>query len=331
MQFVLTNRGVIEAKDVLPGDYLYEYGTSRRLNINYVEELKHQRVYDIRYTDGRMEKVAGDQKIFFNNRIYTPEELSGEMLNNIIPIKRHVCDYGKLYEDLYPDPYVAGALFIYGDLNDKYINLPVDRYEADDVLRYKYGITYANETSKTKKYYTYIGSNEKITWVDFFKDYNFFHKNRILSEPIVPKEYQYAAPADRIQFITGVFDIGYSPEDTPDTVSITHTDGFMVDIVQTILWSLGIMCNSWRRDDGKYQLDVLGPEEDYAGFFYNINFRSRMINNIAEVYKCNPTLELRIKSVTPSLLMSNERWYTFYTDQHNAIYYSNQYLPMVAE
>lgn len=331
MQYVLTQRGIIPAEDVLPGDFLYEYGTNKLIQIHAISRLDNQRIYDVRYTDGRVEKVGEDEKVFFNNKIYSPFELTGGILNNIIPIHRYVCDYDKLYEGLDPDPYVTGALFIYGDLNDEYINLPADRDEADAVLLHKYNITYANETHPTKKYYTYVGSDEKIKWIDFYKDYDFLNKTHVIGTPYIPDEYVYASPADRIQFITGAFDIGYSPNVTPDTVSLIHKDPYMIDMVQRILWSLGIMNHSSRVNNSDvYQLDILGAEEDYPGFFYDIGFRSRMINNIAEVYKCSPPLELRIKSVTPSLFSGKQNIYAFYTDKPDALYYSAQYLPRVA-
>lgn len=328
MQSVLTNRGIIPAKDVLPGDFLYEYGTSKPLEITYIDIAHDRKMYDVRYTDGRVEKISEDENIYFNDKLYGPEEFTREMFDNVKPIKRFVTDYGKLYQDLDPDPYTAGALLIYGDLDDPYINLPADRAEADDVLIYKYHLTYATDTNSTKKYYSYIGSEEKIKWVDFFKGYTFFSKTHILDDPIIPDEYMYAGVADRLQFISGAFDVGYSPLVTPDTVSMVHTDIVKLQIVQRMLWSLGIM-TYLHTSNNTYQLDVIGPEEDYAKFFYNIDFRSRMISNIVEVYKCNPTFELKVESVTPSLFSYKVPRYYIYTEKPGQLYYSAQYLPRV--
>lgn len=329
MQSVLTNRGIIPAKSVLPGDFLYEYGTSKPLQIKYIDLEHDEKMFDVRYTDGRVEKVSENEKIYFNDKLYPPIELTGGTLNNIIPIKRFPTDYGKLYENLDPDPYVAGALLIYGDLDDPYINLPKDRTEVDETLMYKYHLSYALEADSKKKYYTFIGSNEKIKWSNFFKGYRFFAVSHLMDDPVIPSEYEYSAISDRMQFLRGVFDIGYSPSVTPDTVSMVHTDIAKAQVVQRILWSIGVM-SYLHTSNGIYQLDIIGPEEDYAKFFYNIDFRSRMINNMYEVYKTNPTFELRVQSVTPSLFNHHAPRYYFYTDKPDAIYYSAQYLPMVA-
>jgi hypothetical protein len=151
----------------------------------------------------------------------------------------------KVTNPVSPDPYVAGALLIYGDQKDPYINLPSFTSAINTTLAHKYQLNYANERSANGNFYfRYNGApfDKLITWDEFFPNYTFSAKPGNLENPSdVPLEYHRSSIRDRIQFIQGVFDAGYDKTIFPNSCGIAHISGSKLLEVQKILWSLGIL------------------------------------------------------------------------------------------
>ena len=329
-QKVLTNRGIINADQVIVGDYLYEYGTSKMLEIRYIEQRRNERLYDVRYSDGRIEKLGESSKIYFAEGIHDIWKMEGKS-TIYVPMERYVVDFGKLIPPLHPDSYSAGALLCYGDVNDIYISLPWDKTKAIDNILYNNGWDIYAEAADVI-YFQKQGSSNKLRWEDTFTrgvaPMDLYMADHAADSPIIPDEYRANTPEERIKFIRGVFDTGYSKDVTPDTLSILLNDN-RIYIVQRMLWSLGIMSYIDTIKDSM-QLNIIGPEKDYAAFFYDVENRARMINTDYTVYKCDPRFELHLESVLRSLFHHDETCYYFETEKPQAIYYSDKYLPRVS-
>lgn len=328
MKKLLTQRGIVDVRDAVPGDFLYEYGTNNMIEIKDIILKDEWSRFSAHYSDGRTEEYGNDELIYFGGKMYKPYQVANMIFSKCQPIELYSVGFGekKVLAPLDPDPYAAGALLGYGDFNNEYMNLPYKKTCVVDGICNKYGIECIGDEDSTV-YFRYKGSEELIKWIDFFH-YEFILNT--VKGPLFPKEYVYSRFEDRVQFIRGLFDMGYSKTVTPDTVSLTMNDDIKIKSVQRILWSLGILCNI-QYINGKFQLDVIGKDEDYPGFFYDINNIGNIANTDNVCYKTNPKFYLYIEHVFTSLMKPypNDPIYYIYTDKPNRIYWSDQFLPRV--
>lgn len=290
-----TTRGIIPIDNIHIGDVVYEYKTGNEFSIENIIDSKIENIYRIKYNDGRI--------------LYSREsELSSYKNINTTP---HPMEYNKnkIINPLFPDPYIAGALLIYGDADDEYLNLPFDCDAVNNLFSHKYQLNYADRLSVTgKAYFRYNGNNgdDLITWKEFFpNNYTFFAKYKNDEHPLIPLEYQRSSIKDRIQFIRGVFDCGYKKNVFPYNCGIIHWNESNLLEVQKMLWSIGILSilsyntNVPKKYEGRnYRLEIVGKYDGYPGFFYDIDTLERMIiNDTHEQNKFN----LKIESI---------EWYT---------------------
>ena len=327
LQEILTQRGIIPAADVNIGDFLYEYETSNRLEIKHIEKITTA-IYDIKYTDKRVEKINEKGLIYCNNQKHRVDEVSCKEFPFTQPLQLYPVNFNKynVTKPLDPDPYVAGALFSYGDYEDEFINLPIIKESVVDALCNKYAMEIMSIDGVY--HFKYKHEDEFVRWKDFFSRYAFYAKNKNPNEPLIPTEYMYTSIKDNLEFIKGVFDTGYSKQDSPDIVSIKMKDRKRLEIIQRILWSLGIP-SYIGNDKGINKLDIIGKMESYPGFFYSEDTIAHFINADADSYKTNPTFYVMVESVTPSLLHIHDDWYEFYTDKKHAVYMSSNFLPII--
>lgn len=279
-------------KNARIGDIVYEYGTGHEFTIEKFIDSDIEDIYKIEYNDGRITFCRESELRLYKNMDVFP----------------YYINYNKdrVINLLTPDPYIAGALLIYGDSSDEYVNLPFDSDAVNNLFSHKYQLNYGNKLSLDGKlYFTYNGDSvdKLITWKEFFpNNYTFFAKFKDDKHPLVPLEYQRASINNRKQFIRGVFDVGYNKEVFPDTCGILHEKMDNLLEVQKILWSLGILSivtyntNLPVTCKGKnYRLEVVGGYDGYPGFFYNIDSIERMI--IHGKHSGGTNFKLQIKSV----------------------------------
>lgn len=320
---IQTQRGNIPIDNLNIGDTVYSYESGAELEIHGL--TKHDLdVYKVEYNDGRIS-------------YYTRNEL--EHIKQLHIHQYHI-DYSqkKVTTPLYPDPYIAGALCIYGDETDLNLNLPSDSLAVNNLFAHKYQLNYGGTVSaEGKVYFRYNGkpNDELITWVDFFSNYIFAGRpENYANPPIVPLEYSRSSISDRLKFIRGVFDVGYSKDLFPNNCGIAHTSREKLVEVQKVLWSLGILSiitydattpcalaidkistdvqtltenggnvnvniafkipSSYKAKD--YRLYVLGKNSTHPGYFYNVDSIENMIDNS---YKNNKYLkfQFQVKSV----------------------------------
>lgn len=329
MEKILTNHGFIDANKVELGDYLYEYGTSKMMEIVEIDHRYDERIYDIKYSDKRIEHVAESDLVVINGKMYSPQYLTEHPLEIIIPMERYVVNFGKIIAPYHLDPYSAGAILAMADILDEYVNINDITVPSIDHILNVNNWAVSDMSSDGKYYFSMIGSKNKLTWDDIFDSrYGSYLVDHNVNSPIIPYEYLYGSIETRIKFIKGVFDSTYNQKDTPDTVSAVIKNYEMLKSIQRMLWSMGIMTKIYSKDT-YYRLDVIGAEEDYPGFFYDIKNKSRMINTDWNVFKCSPKHKLYIESVEPSRLLYKGDVYRFRVVSKNAIYYSANFLPRV--
>ena len=307
-EVIPTNKGMKLISDLLPGDCIYEYGTS-----NMIPVLGLQKEYvplcEVIYSDGR--------------RAIMPEyeAYSEEMQRLLRPV---ALDYKKDLTQLInytPDPYVAGALLMYGDLMDECINLPADAKNYS-LLLYKYDLEKV-ETSE-KLYFKHKENNDLITYKEFFSTFEFTNPLEILYAPF-SQNYIFAHFNARWQFIRGAFDTVYDRTDSPDNINISHTDDFKLRLLQSICHSMGILTSPVEERNDLSWLHVIRNFESYPGMIYEVENIAQMIDVDWHVYKYDPHFEWKIVKINH--LQPDYRFKIFPTKRKYFQYYGESFLP----
>lgn len=331
-----TQRGIIELKDIVPGDYVFEYKSSEPIKVIDIPKPTKSKIYKVTYSDGTTQYVNDSDYIYTGTSIVPVYSVSTDTTFNDIrcyPIKYN----NKVYSPLDPDPYIAGAFLIYGDYEDEFINLPSYMTGINEVFAHKYSVEYDMDhiNDVSKMYFKRIGDidNKTITWKEFFngEDIN----------KIIPNKYAYASIKDRVQFIRGVFDTGYLLKIfRDDTVGIVNKSEERLKELQKILYSLGIISKvsyDTAIDPGNnnnYKLEIGGMHHGYPGFTY-------LINNIEHLLKCDNELISYIPPFSISLnkisLMydissSDRKGYVgnLILEKPNIMYVADNFLPRIS-
>lgn len=286
MYKVITTQGIKPITDVNIGDKLYEYGTGDPIEVKDVLTTECMNSVKITFTDGR-EEVYGCCEYVPVGVLVTAKEIVDKETPGCFYLYEVEFDRKRITEPLYPDPYVAGAFFMYGDYSDEYLNLPLNRVEANNNISHKYNIDYFDgRIGNNKVYYQWKGkkTDTPITWEEFFPGYDFYAKYRCGVQPPIPLEYMFGWKSDRVQFIRGAFDVGYHPELTPDQVSVNHWSKERLEWLQWMVWSMGIPAEikdypEYKDDRVRYQLNILGEGDRYPGFFYWSYLEQQIIND----------------------------------------------------
>ena len=330
MYKVITTQGIKPINAVNIGDKLYEYGTGDPIEVKDIVHTQCKNSVKVTFSD-RREEIYGCCEYIPVGVLVTAKELADREVPGVFFQYEVEFDRKRIRDPLYPDPYVAGALFMYGDYQDEYINLPSKRLEANANIFHGYNIeNHSIDTDNDKAYYKYSGKvdNPKITWKEFFSKYDFYAKDKCGIQPPIPLDYMFAWKKDRVQFIRGAFDVGYNIKLNPDRVCVNHWCKERLEWLQWIIWSMGIPAEikeypEYEDDKVKYQLNVLGTAERYPGFFY----WSYLEHQIYQDYE-HPLLDhpAHFGIVKAELI---EGVYNMITPifAKNTIYYSAQFLP----
>lgn len=325
---VLTTSGIKYDKDLIPGDELIEYGSNRTLVVRDVHIQGPHDIWEFQYTDGRRQYVNVRHKIFNGANIISPISVMTSGYSNIDILKQYPIRFAENVKGkLEPDPYVAGALIVYGDHNDEFINLPIDMDKANSHIAHKYGLDYASKLGKNKAYFCWEGypDGEAITWKEFFGDIH-------IKKGYIPNKYRFTSLKDRVHFIQGVFDCGYDHTVFPNSTGIVGENEEMLKQVQWMLWSIGVNSvveyDPWvNKANREYKLRILTPHENWPDFFYDIsNIERCCVNDNMIIWKERP-FKLEITGAKKFC-----RGYTYAPifDKPEALYLDENFLPKVS-
>ena len=339
MYKVLTTKGIKPVSDIIFGDIIYEYKTNRLLLVKGVSSCECDKLIDIEYNDGRHQMFYCNENVLINHKdIIQACKLINNIPNNEINTYPQIFD--GIYNTLDPDPYIASALLGYGDYEDEYINYPLKRVEANCTFSHKYNVDYFPIIKDGKVYFQWKGkdTDKRITWKEFFPTSRFYAKTKSVKDPAFPYEYMFSSFNNRIQFIRGLFDMGYDMDLIYDHSSIIHWSKDRLKWFQWIMWSLG-MTSIIQEYKDKYLLRGIRWTSKYPGNFYWIDYIKNMIyetNVISYIngtfpsyeYPYNLRTKLKIKKVTE--LNTPEVSYQIITDKPRSIFISDNFLPRVS-
>lgn len=358
-----TQRGLVQQKDLLPGDTVFEYGTGNPIKVVFVKNTPLAKLYNIDFNDGRNLIVREDDLVFDGVKIVSVydllhyKEFQTYMLHPFNPKE-------KVIERFELDPYMLARFLTFGKYEYEFINLPLHLYKnIPDSLEYKYHLE--SDLSGDKDgvvFFKYENCDEYITWKEFLKLKDAdqikgtFVLSRRIDANVFPSYYTNGSIECRQKMIAGIFDFGYDKQNFPYNVMIGHDIVGRLQAVQHLLWSLGITCNI--RDMGtnysdnikgsyktQYILEVTGALKDYPGFFYNIDcirhmLRVRCINSN---YQCKNQFKMKIANITnigdvkeiPTTIRATRKLYDqesyrVLLEKPKVLYVTENYLPKVS-
>lgn len=334
---IQTHRGDLDIKDILPFDKVYDYVTGKEVVVQKLIQLPRKPVYRIGYTDGREDFYQHDELIHLGNRNVRLDQFF--RFEKPEPITQHPMPYDEVIrEPLRPDPYVSGALLVYGEFDMPWINLPffsrydhpfinilVDRLGPGTQLGFKYQLHPILDRKRRRLGFRYTRSGDFVTWMDFFGvTMGSIHKKKHSEE--LPDIYIKASISDRWQFVRGVFDTGFDERDFPDDIAIGHRSEKRLRSFQRILWSLGVLSHirpdpSLKRGR-KYRLDILSHRNEWDKFFYQGKFYPVQHTN-----RRDSELRLRVKSFD---LFGNAFSHGISLGEPGRLYITNNFLPRVS-
>lgn len=160
---IITHKGIVSIANANIGDKVYEYNTGKMMEIRGIVKSKCTDILQVSFSDKRTDLRTHDELLPSGKIKLSPLEFNP----------------GKIKDPLNPDPYISGALFIYGDYKSKYINLPLDMDEVNNEFAHKYNLDYASKLDENRVYFSFNHKpNDPITWSEFYPDYDFYAKSK---------------------------------------------------------------------------------------------------------------------------------------------------------
>jgi len=339
---VLTNKGIEFIDNLYPGDKLYDYRFNKYLIVEKVIPIEYKYICNVIYSDNRSQLIGLDDMIYIGDNYIMQLNDNLNWVHSNIEMREF--EFNELQNLLFPDPYTAGLLLFYGDYENKYISLPSDIVNGNSTFSYKYKVEYATILENNKMFFAHKNNlNERITWKEFFPNYNFYAKTHNWNDPIIPLEYQFASLNDRKQFIRAIFDVGYNSEYFPYVNTILHENEYILKEFQKILYSLAIpskiyyfptyhySSDKYPSDvihNRKYALEIIHSKDNYPGFYYYINHIKNMINsNENEIIPFNKEYKYHIKEVN---IIGSGVIDNVILNEKNATYVTDNYLPRIS-
>lgn len=340
---VLTQRGPMDIKDVVPTDRVYEYRTGKLLEVQGIKKVDSDKIFRIEYNDGR------STDIHLLSNIYAGEGLGILPLTRVLALpflgiipQYHIDFQYQLKAAPEPDPYIIGALLTFADYSDRYVNLAISKNGGNHYdpaltnthLENAYKLKIAEDISNGNTHYHWDGtpSDQCLSWEEFLSGYDCFLVTHSTASPIFPREYQYASVKMRAKLLMGAFDLGYPDDRYLGALGINHKHEFMLIELRKILNSLGyIGVISYHKNSESsnpfYHLQIIGISEDAPRFHYDIYSIEDHIRLSQALRPMLPFFELRINRIYPY----TQGWmYNLVLEKRNGIYVDANFLPRVS-
>ena len=320
---IFTDRGIMREKDVVIGDKLYEYISSRFLTVIGYNALPVKRLFKGTFDDGR-ETIFTDRDIFYigDRQKITPLEMESMVtIKKPILVHHNVVNFKSKILNPDIDFYAAGAFIGCGDTTDDKINILTKKAsKINDYVKQMYGYE-ASIIKEDRIYYTHPYDGHYITYNEFFDSLDL-------------ELYLCSEPYKRVLFLRGVMDAIYVKDNSPDYINfiIPESKDYerMVYWIRQILFSMGVH-NRLYEYEGKKRLTILGEFRDYPGLFYddikikNMIYTDQVVyNKRSSIYKYK-LIKVEEQEVPNDLFDIN-----FLLNKHHAQYVSEDFLPRVS-
>lgn len=294
-RMVLTSRGFRLEEHINVGDRIYNFDTNNFEEVVRVGHRPFNRLFIIHYSDGRDTFICEKELIRMGDMLYRAQDFIEYNIPRAV-IKTKAVVFPTISTPVDPSAYIAGTLFGYADYNEERINIPAyaDKVALHICNKYHYR-SILNGNKIFFKYHKSVG-DQYITWKDLFTNYDFYSRYHDITDPPIPREYIYGTYQERVQFIRGVFDVGYQYELSNDQVCLYHDNYERLELIQRMLWSIGILNKIYdNKIKFKYRLDIIDEYRNYPGFFYDEFCIRNMVdadNRIVKSYDYHETLTI---------------------------------------
>lgn len=255
---VLTNRGILDIGDILPGDYVYNSFDGHPMLVKEIHLLPLGSIYRVNYSDKRIMLYHDSQSIIYdtyhhykNNTVsinYTSPDLLMTHTNISSHIEQYQIDLSDNSNNIFNldiiDEYIIGPLLMYGDINDIYVNLPkklfnnIDEEYIDSSCKYITGaIIYDDKVYFRSSYHT-----TRLCWYDLLNSaiYANIRKNNSITD--ILSSYLYTSVSTRSRLVKSIIKTGIYKIDEYSKNVIIHISPniTLTQIFRNIMISLGI-------------------------------------------------------------------------------------------
>lgn len=341
---VITSNGVKPIEEVNIGDKVYEYKTSKLLEVRGIQ-CESAPVDVVVYSDGRSGMYLRNSLIFNGYAVVNLCDIYEGRISKKANIIQYPIEFNanKVVIPLDPSPYLAGALLMYSDHTKEEISVPLylnTTYEMIvNMMNDANGLFTKNHLSDPiypTVNFIYKGdlTETAVTWKDLFHGYK-FDATTDTSDRIFPIEYERASIKDRLKFLRGIFDMGYIRNVFPDgVVGIVGNDSKALVEVQKILCSVGILSRikydsflSQMRGIS-YKLELMGDHLVHPDLFHDVYHIMDTIKD--ETKALYPTTPNFVDIMFTKNISENGYMYNLILDKP-AIYMDSNYLPRVSK
>lgn len=287
---VITTRGNVPIDKLVPGDNVYEYKTGYTHEVQSIQKTECIDMIEVIYSDKRTSLHGRNERMFVGagtDKICSVEtfiKFGGAISESIPQYSYTLNERPGAY-----NPYVDGALFMYGDINDLYLNIKVSNHAPwrSILNHYNWGCRIANNRIYFTDPLTLYGKIARSAY-----------KSCILNNDYTPKcpcELNYAW---RKQIVKSAFDLGYRPN-CSETCSIFSESDEKLEWLQKVLWSLGVITLITYRPDQNikepWKLTPVGKYTNEPAFFTHEPYAAMMTNmhdaQDLELQDCNVTIK----------------------------------------
>jgi hypothetical protein len=332
---VISNNGLIDAKDLNNGDIIYEYKTSRPIKVIGTKKSKVDKIYQCDYSDGRIQYFR-EHELVWDGKKLAQVKLHGRYnkFNHIRSSEVYFLSKS-LMEVFEPDSYTAGMLFMYGDFTDDYVNIVYNGPSDLSNICYKYNL-YSYKCGN-RIYFAKglenisINNSNRIMWKDFYPDID---RDNI----VIPDKYLYSSYNERIKFVRGIFDIAHESGmmEHYNGIKVFSPDMSRLESFQTLLWSLGIdsvlhydpeLNRDTEQVIERYSLSLLNEYKTEPSLFYNTDAIKDMIRLRDNKMYHEPLYEVKVNNIE---CIGTGYRYDPICEIRSRLYITENYLPLLS-
>ncbi len=309
---VLTNRGILDIGDILPGDYVYNSFDSHPMLVEEVHLLPIGSVYRVSYSDNRIMLYHDSQSIIYNtsyrNNIININYTSPDLLMTHASISSHIEQYRiDLSNDLNVlnnilnldiiDEYIIGPLLMYGDINDIYVNIPkrifnnIDEEYISSACKYITGAMIYND----KVYFRNSYHVTKLCWSDLLNSAIYTDVKRENHITDILSSYLYTSISTRSRLVKGIIRMGTYKidEDFKNVIIYMPSNIILTQILRNIMISLGINAEyTFIRNNNLNLLSIkFGSSKEFNYYCKN----GYIFNGPCDYYKYHTSIKSIIK------------------------------------
>ena len=331
---VYTDRGFLNISEVKPFDWVYEYGTNRKLQVIGNGSTSAHKVADIYFTDG--DHITVDANGFVLNGDDEIPIKRAAKLNQFDRIDMAKAETKSIHNYYGIDLYLIGVFLTYGYNSFYEVSLPIDMIQRIQPNMENCGLVFYGPRTEANVQFAFIDHPDvSLTWYQIVPQYIQHGK---YAECNFDNQFLTLSIDDRWKMIHGIFDAGAVMDEVTDHISIRWADPISLTRVQRLLRSVGIpssiIYSPKIGTDHSYMLIVLGNYRLYPGLYDD---RKKIHSTIVERFNMRyidiDPFDFKIQKISihhPRFPLQAVKVYNLTLEKEHAVYYGEKFLPEVS-